>query len=196
MFNADLLAKLRQESRHTLKEVADFVGVTAPYISSMEKGRVKSPAYSVVESVAKLFRVNPQDLMDGGKEPEPKETEPKETEPVVDIMAMRDIRFARKLSVNKAAQKAGINPSTLSLIENGKRRAVGMMILTKLAEAYDVDVNELLLQREEYVDLTALVMQSDTVIINGEDVDVSHETAMERILTALEMGAAWAREGK
>ncbi len=191
MFNADLLAKLRQESRHTLKEVADFVGVTAPYISSMEKGRVKSPAYSVVESVAKLFRVNPQDLMDGGKEPEPKETEP-----VVDIMAMRDIRFARKLSVNKAAQKAGINPSTLSLIENGKRRAVGMMILTKLAEAYDVDVNELLLQREEYVDLTALVMQSDTVIINGEDVDVSHETAMERILTALEMGAAWAREGK
>lgn len=191
MFNADLLAKLRQESRHTLKEVADFVGVTAPYISSMEKGRVKSPAYSVVESVAKLFRVNPQDLMDGGKEPEPKATEP-----VVDIMAMRDIRFARKLSVNKAAQKAGINPSTLSLIENGKRRAVGMMILTKLAEAYDVDVNELLLQREEYVDLTALVMQSDTVIINGEDVDVSNETAMERILTALEMGAAWAREGK
>ena len=157
----------------------------------MEKGRVKSPAYAVVESVAKLFRVNPQDLMDGGKEPEPKETEP-----VVDIMAMRDIRFARKLSVNKAAQKAGINPSTLSLIENGKRRAVGMVILTKLAEAYDVDVNELLLQREEYVDLTALVMQSDTVIINGEDVDVSNETAMERILTALEMGAAWVREGK
>ena len=190
MFNAAILAKLRKEQHLTLKKVADFVGVTVPYISLMEKGRVKSPSYVIVEGLAKLFRVDPQEFMTE------EGTEEKGKESVVDMMALREVRFTRKWSVNEAAKRAGINPSTLSLIENGKRRAVSMITLNKLAAAYQVDVNDLLLKREEYVDLTALVMQSDTVVIDGEEIDVSSDLAMERILTALRMGAAWAKEGK
>lgn len=188
MFNGELLKKLRQENQWTLKQVAEFAGVSIPYISMMEKGRVLNPSFAVVEALAKMFRVDTNDLMTEQKRVE------KEKDSVVDIMALREIRFTRKWSLQEAAQRAGINPATLSLIENGKRRAVSMTTLTKLAQAYKVDVHDLLLKREEYIDLTALVMQSDTVIIDGEEIDVSDETAMERLLTALRMGAAWARE--
>ena len=190
MFNADLLKELRKENGYTFKKVAEFVGITIPSISAMEKGLVKNPSYAVIESLAKLFRVDPQHFMTSN------EPEDKEKESIVDIMALRDIRFTRKWSVREAAARAGLNPATLSLIENGKRRAVSMMTLTKLAEAYHVDVNDLLLTREEYVDLTALIMQSDTVIIDGEEIDVSGDEAMERVLMALKMGAAWAKERK
>lgn len=187
MFNSALLAKLRKEQHLTLKKVADFVDVTVPYISLIEKGRVKSPSYAIVEGLAKLFRVDPKEFMtDEG-------LEEKEKESVVDMMALREIRFMRKWTVAEAAERARINPSTLSLIENGKRRAVSMTTLSKIAEAYSVDVNDLLLKREEYVDLTALVLQSDTVMIDGEEIDVSNDVAAERILTALKMGAAWAK---
>ncbi len=188
MFNAEFLKKHRKNNGYTLKTVAEYVGISVPYISSLEKGRIKNPSYSVIENLAKLFRVDPQDFMTGD--------DPiiKEPEPIVDITVLRDIRFTRKWSLSEAAERAGLNKSTLSLIENGKRRAVSMTTLTKLATAYHVDVNDLLLKREEYVDLTALVMQSDTVIIDGEEIDVSNEEAMNRLLTVLKMGAAWARE--
>ncbi len=188
MFSAEFLKKLRKNNGYTLKKVAEYVGISVPYISSLENGRIKNPSYSVIESLAKLFRVDPRNFMNGD---DPIIREP---ESIVDITALRDIRFTRKWSVSEAAERAGLNKSTLSLIENGKRRAVSMATLTKLATAYNVDVNDLLLKREEYVDLTALVMQSDTVIIDGQEIDVSVEEAMERLLAVLRMGAAWVRE--
>lgn len=192
MFNAELLRELRKDNRLTLKQVAEFAGVTTPYVSIMEKGKVQNPAYAVVESLAKLFRIDPHDFM-SDEEPLDKEQEQKS---VVDIMALREIRFTRKWTLHEAAERAGIDPSTLSLIENGRRRAVSMATLIKLAKAYGVDVDALLLRREEYVDLTALVMQSDVVIIDGEEINVRNDEAMERVLMALRMGAAWARETK
>ena len=188
MFSAEFLKKLRKNNGYTLKKVAEYVGISVPYISLLENGRITNPSYSVIESLAKLFRVDPRNFMNGD---DPIIREP---ESIVDITALRDIRFTRKWSVSEAAERAGLNKSTLSLIENGKRRAVSMATLTKLATAYNVDVNDLLLKREEYVDLTALVMQSDTVIIDGQEIDVSVEEAMERLLAVLRMGAAWVRE--
>jgi transcriptional regulator with XRE-family HTH domain len=186
LFNHELFKKLRAEHRVTFRKIAEYTGMTAPYISHIEKGHVKNPSYAVVEAIAQIFGIDPKDFMTSDGDDDEKK------KPLVDIMMIRKLREDRRMSVREAADKMGLNPATVSLIENGKRRAVSMTTLGKIADLYGVDTNDLLLQREAYVDLTALVLSSDTVIIDGEEIDVSDSSVADRILTGLKMAAAWA----
>ncbi len=185
-FNAELLKKLRNEKRYTFRQVGSFVGMTAPYISTIEKGSVKNPSAQVVEKLAELFGVAPMDFMINDEI-----ENDRDVKSIVDLNTLRELRVSRKWSLREAASHAGIDFSTLSRIENGQRRAVSPTILNKIAEVYGVEMDDLLLQREEYINLSTLVLQSDTVIIDGEEIDISESVSKQKMLEALKIAAAW-----
>src|SRR5579859_5066115 len=56
---------------------------------------------------------------------------------------LKRLRMQRHLTLKELADKAAIDPATVSLVENGRRKARGVT-LGKLAEALDVPVDDLL----------------------------------------------------
>lgn len=185
-FNGTKLRDLRTDRHATLKQLADHAGCTISYISSIEKGRIKSPNITILTKLAEYFQISTDEFVVSAKEM------PKE--PALDMQALRDLRKMKHLSLEKAAKLSGLHPTTLSKLENGHRRTAELGTLTALAGVYNVDVADLMLQREAYVDLSALVRQSDTVIIDGREISVKDKATKERVLTALRIAAAWASE--
>jgi len=55
---------------------------------------------------------------------------------------IRELRLKRKFSQEKLSELAGLHPTYISNIENGKRN-IGIEIAVKLARALNVDVGQL-----------------------------------------------------
>lgn len=56
---------------------------------------------------------------------------------------LKAIRKKRELSAYRLSQLSGVGQSTISLLENGKRKTTNNEILNKLASALNVSINEL-----------------------------------------------------
>ena len=57
----------------------------------------------------------------------------------VDVMLAR-----RKMSVNALAEKIGITPTNLSVLKNGRAKAIRFATLDAICEALDCDVQDIL----------------------------------------------------
>lgn len=57
------LADIRAERGMTLQDVGDKIGVSATYISDIEKGR-KVPSDTVIRDLAQLYEINENDLFE------------------------------------------------------------------------------------------------------------------------------------
>ena len=63
------LVRLRREAkRHTQQEVADNSGLTRTYIAMLERGDRKSPTLVHMASIAMALDLDPQDVLDAGKQ--------------------------------------------------------------------------------------------------------------------------------
>lgn len=60
MFNAKLLASLREAQRYSQRELAEAAGVPSGFIASLEAGAVKNPGAENLLKVAKLLAVEPE----------------------------------------------------------------------------------------------------------------------------------------
>ncbi|WP_146192845.1 helix-turn-helix domain-containing protein, partial [Sulfoacidibacillus thermotolerans] len=176
-----------------ISQLAQAAGVSIPYLSSVELGRVKNPSYAVTEKIAGALGIPVEELLlpDTGKK---KYDNRPERAFAVDLNRLRAIRMKKKLSMNEVARRSGLSVSTISLLESGKRRGVGFDTISKLAKVYGCDVGELLLSREFYVDVSALLLQSEVVIIGGEEIDIRDQMAKQRVIELLEIGKAWIKE--
>lgn len=193
MFNGARLREIREQNQMKLAELAQAAGISIPYLSSVETGRVKNPNYAVAEKIAGVLGIPVEDLLlpDEGKK---RYANRPEREFAVDLNRARAIRTEQQLSMNEVARRSGLNPSTISILENGKRKGVSFDTLSKLAKVYGCDIEDLLLSREFYVDLNALILQTETVIIGGEEIDVRDRAVAERLIELLEIGKAWVKE--
>lgn len=61
---------------------------------------------------------------------------------MLEITRLKALRLEKKLTLQELAVKAGLNAATVSLIENGHRKAQ-LVTLHKLAGALDVPVQDL-----------------------------------------------------
>lgn len=57
------LNQLRTKSKKTLKEIGDAVGLSAVYISDLEKGKKKNPSSEVLRDLANYFDVSTDYLL-------------------------------------------------------------------------------------------------------------------------------------
>src|SRR4051812_18518250 len=71
-------------------------------------------------------------------------------------LKLRVLRAERALTIEQAAERAGVTPETISDAERGKRHPY-VPTLRKLAAAYNVPVEELLASEAEPAELAELV---------------------------------------
>jgi transcriptional regulator with XRE-family HTH domain len=67
------LFELRQQSKKSLQNVADAVGVSKAHIWELEKGRTANPSFELVQKLAGYFGVTPDTLTGAKDVPHPAE---------------------------------------------------------------------------------------------------------------------------
>lgn len=104
---------------------------------------------------------------------------------------IKRIREEKNLSAYKLAKLAGIGSTTLYEIENGTRETLKTTSLEKIANALNVDVNELLHAKTEveYVvtdilETLEFVLDSDELTLDG--IELSNKEK-EKILNSIEL---------
>lgn len=60
---------------------------------------------------------------------------------------LKIIRESRGIGVNELARRSGVNASYISAIENGRRENPSKEILSKIADALEIPVEELLVEK-------------------------------------------------
>ena len=60
---------------------------------------------------------------------------------------LRVIRESKGIGVNELARRSGVNASYISAIENGRRENPSKEILSKIADALEINVEELLVEK-------------------------------------------------
>ena len=67
-----------------------------------------------------------------------------------EIIVNIDVMLAkRKMSVTELAERVGITMANISILKNGKAKAIKISTLTKLCEALDCQPGDLLAYRQE-----------------------------------------------
>ncbi|MBO5052597.1 MAG: helix-turn-helix transcriptional regulator [Clostridia bacterium] len=67
-----------------------------------------------------------------------------------EIIVNIDVMLAkRKMSVTELAERVGITIANISILKNGKAKAIKISTLTKLCEALDCQPGDLLAYRQE-----------------------------------------------
>ncbi len=69
-----------------------------------------------------------------------------ERDVIINRSAIRDARYKSKLSMFQAAEQANISQGIISRIENGINKGATSTVLYKLAKAYNVTMESLLIE--------------------------------------------------
>ncbi len=73
-----------------------------------------------------------------------------EDEIIVNLDVMLDVMLAkRKMSVSELASKVGITLANISILKNGKAKAIRFSTLAKLCEVLDCEVGDILEYRKK-----------------------------------------------
>lgn len=103
---------------------------------------------------------------------------------------IRELREKMGLQQNQLAEKAGISPAALSLIENGERKRPTLVVLRKLATALEIDVVELmvnggLIDPEE---ASTEISSTGPVMVFGSGIFPEGNPVLEKMFKAMKDG--------
>lgn len=59
-----VLKELRRKKALTLREVEEITGISNPYLSQLENGKIKSPSAQILRKLALLYEVDVNELID------------------------------------------------------------------------------------------------------------------------------------
>lgn|GEM_PF-975932 len=121
------LKKRRKELGLTMREVADFVGVSEATVSRYENGGIKNMRRDRIEKYARVLKIDIMDIICL----EEKTTGEK-------IRAMRE---EKEMSQDELAEKTGYPLSSIVKYENDERKPTEI-VKQKLAEVFEVPVHE------------------------------------------------------
>ncbi len=190
-YNAEKIRALRATRGARLEDVAKVVGISAGYLSLIERGTKKSMSAKVAKVLADFYGVPFESFSD---ETPPQRNDGKEGE--MNIVLFRRLRVEKGVSLSAVAKAVGIDKSTLSLIETGKRMAPHYDTVVKLAKYYGVDPDTLMKPKtgqKEIPDLTRFLWEHPQFTFEGELVDIGSEGETERLMMAIRMGIVWAK---
>jgi transcriptional regulator with XRE-family HTH domain len=139
------IRKLRKNAGLTLRDIASRIEVDFSYISKLENGQLPPPSESVITRLAAVFNVDKDELIQlSGRVP-------------ADIAGMlksrarrefgsklRKLRRKAGLTQREVADRAGIDATYLSKIENGVMPPPIKGIIIRLAEVLERNINELM----------------------------------------------------
>ena len=99
---------------------------------------------------------------------------------------IKKIRELRKISAYELAKRANVGNSTISQIENGKRQTLKGDTLSKIAEALNVSVNDLLgnvdsinFETNDLVDLLNIINYADFIELDGQKLSEDEKKVIE-----------------
>lgn len=99
---------------------------------------------------------------------------------------IKKIRELRKISAYELAKRANVGNSTISQIENGKRQTLKGDTLSKIAEALNVSVNDLLgnvdsinFETNDLVDLLNIINYADFIELDGQKLSDDEKKVIE-----------------
>lgn len=88
---------------------------------------------------------------------------------------IKEIRERKGISAYKLSQLSGVNQATISYLESGKRQTANSETVNKLANALNVEINDLyhLNDDESYIvsdlmELVNVLLTSDELTLNGK----------------------------
>lgn len=123
--DGEKIRQMREERSWTLSELAEKAGLSASYLSELERGET-NPSLKTIQKIASALNVDNMRLLH-------------ETERVVGTK-LRLIRHAKGQTLAHAAKAAGISLSYLSEIERGNI-APSVKVIRGLAQVYGVPVS-------------------------------------------------------
>ena len=179
------LRTLRLERGANLSNVAKVIGVSISTLSKIEHG--KGASARVVKALAEFYGVAFESLLTS----EWVAQKPESPNGVLQSSLLYELRMKKGVSLKEAAVATGIDPSTLSLFENGKRKNTSYPTLLKLADYYGVSPDDLMPPKESPPELIEWLWKHPEFYVDGELVDISAEGATEQMIMAVRMGAAW-----
>ena len=139
------IRELRTKAKLTLRELAVRVGIDFTYLSKIESGMLPPPSEKVVLRLAEALNADRNELLtlagriSSGAAQAHKAKTLREFGP-----KLRELRTKAGLSLQELGDKAGIDSTYISKIENGRKPPPSKKVIVHLAQALKVDKEELL----------------------------------------------------
>lgn len=103
---------------------------------------------------------------------------------------IKKYRKSSNLTIRELSDKANVGSSTISQIENGKRKSLSSQTIQKISKALGVDVNELFSSNAGVYKVTDLDTRIKTILIDNEvfidDIVMTNEEK-EQFLFAIQL---------
>ena len=140
------IRELRLKANLSLRELAARVGIDFTYLSKIENGILKPPSEKVVLRLAEVFGAGSNKLLAlAGRIPWDTAQKLKSQALLEFGPKLRDLRMQAGLSLRELGDKAGIDPTYISKIESGAKPPPSKKVILRLAQALDVNEEELLI---------------------------------------------------
>ena len=138
-----LLRTLREKKGVGLRELARKIGVSAPYLSNVERGKSPAPSEGKLRAIAGILHANPE-LLTRRQPSEVMVLDPECGTAETLGAALRTLRLEMGIGLREFADKIGISAPYLSNIERGKLPPPSEEKLCAIAGELNQDPDELL----------------------------------------------------